>query len=173
MKIGIVLVLIVLGAGIWFLWQGSTPAENMKPMGEAGEEANHMDTEADGAMGEDSAMSPKPDAMEEPEVMEETSEAPEETNEATTRVFDMDGFNFGYSVTEMRVKEGDTVTVNLTSTDGVHDWVVDEFEAATGRVNTGGATSVTFVASAAGTYEYYCSVGNHRQLGMVGTLIVE
>ena len=93
--------------------------------------------------------------------------------DTTTHVIDLDGFNYGYSMDEIRVSEGDTVTINLTSTDGFHDWVVDEFDAATERIRDGETTSVTFVADTAGTYEFYCSVGNHRAEGMVGTLIVE
>ena len=88
-------------------------------------------------------------------------------------VLTLDAFNFGYSESEIRVKEGDTVTINLTSSDGFHDWVVDEFNAATGKIQEGGETSVTFVADKSGTYEFYCSVGSHRANGMVGTLIVE
>ena len=41
------------------------------------------------------------------------------------------GSNFAYDITEMKVKEGDKVTVTFRSTDGFHDWVVDEFDAAT------------------------------------------
>lgn len=92
---------------------------------------------------------------------------------ADEKTFAIDGFDFGYSDEEIRVKKGDTVTINLTSTDGFHDWVVDEFSASTEKVNTGESTSVTFVADKAGTFEYYCSVGSHRQAGMVGKLIVE
>jgi len=40
-------------------------------------------------------------------------------------------------------------------------------------VTPGTPTSVTFVADKTGTFEYYCSVGNHRAQGMVGKLIVE
>jgi len=92
---------------------------------------------------------------------------------AKTAVFDVSGKKFSFSREEIRVKQGDTVTINFMSTDGFHDWVVDEFGAATERVNTGGSTSVTFTADKAGEYEFYCSVGNHRALGMVGKLIVE
>lgn len=88
-------------------------------------------------------------------------------------VFDVAGTNFAFDITEMRVQEGDVVTVNLVSEEGYHDWVVDEFDAATEKIREGETTSVTFVADASGTYEYYCSVGSHREQGMVGTLIVE
>ncbi len=92
---------------------------------------------------------------------------------ASDVVVEISGKNFEYDVTEIKVSQGDTVTINFTSTSGFHDWVVDEFDAKTAQVNAGGETSVTFVADKAGTYEYYCSVGNHRAQGMVGTLIVE
>lgn len=83
------------------------------------------------------------------------------------------GGNFYYDMEEIRVKEGDTVTINFRSVDGFHDWVVDEFDAATEKVQTDGETSVTFVADQKGEFEFYCSVGSHRANGMVGTLIVE
>lgn len=86
--------------------------------------------------------------------------------------FDVDAFNFGYSKKTLEVKKGDTVTINLTSTGGTHDWRVDAFNAKTNMVKDGGKDSVTFVADKAGTYEYYCSVGNHRAMGMVGQLVV-
>lgn len=88
-------------------------------------------------------------------------------------VFNVSGANMAFSVKEIRVQEGDTVTINFTSADGFHDFVIDEFGAATERVSTGKSSSVTFVADKKGTFEYYCSVGSHRAMGMAGTLIVE
>lgn len=102
--------------------------------------------------------------------------APEATVAATsptTKEFTLTGGNFAFSSSQIHVNQGDTVRINFSSTDGLHDWVVDEFNAATARVNTGEAASVEFVATRAGTFEYYCSVGNHREQGMVGQLIVE
>lgn len=98
-----------------------------------------------------------------------TGEAPQ-TN---TKVFAVAGVNFKFDVEEIRVKKGDTVTINFMSTDGFHDWVVDEFDARTKQVRPGTPTSITFVADKAGTFEYYCSVGQHRAHGMIGKLIVE
>lgn len=87
--------------------------------------------------------------------------------------FDLTGKSFEYSQDEIRVKLGDMVRIDFTSTGGFHDWVVDEFDAATDKVNEGETTSVTFLADQVGSFEYYCSVGSHRAQGMVGTLIVE
>ena len=88
-------------------------------------------------------------------------------------VIDVVGIDFEYDIKQIKVKKGDTVTINFKSDKGFHDWVVDEFDAATERVNEGGTTSVTFVADKVGTFQYYCSVMSHRQMGMVGYLIIE
>ena len=108
-----------------------------------------------------------------------TQEAATENNSSpvatdpNAKVFEVKGVNYGFDVKEIRVKKGDTVTIQFESTDGFHDWKIDEFEAATDKVQPGTPTSVTFVADEAGTFEYYCSVGQHRAHGMVGKLIVE
>lgn len=102
-----------------------------------------------------------------------SSQTSAEETQPQTRTFEITGRNFAFSQTELRVNVGDTVVINFSSTDGFHDWVIDEFDAQTDRVNTGESASVTFVADRAGEFEYYCSVGSHRELGMVGTLIVE
>ena len=94
------------------------------------------------------------------------------------KTFVITGQNFKFMMNnqenpELRVKEGDKVRIEFSSTDGFHDWTVDEFNAATEKVQTGSSTSVEFIASKKGTFEYYCSVGSHRQEGMKGSLIVE
>jgi plastocyanin len=73
----------------------------------------------------------------------------------------------------IRAKKGEKVKISLTSAGGTHDFVIDEFNARTERAGTGQSTSVEFTPDKTGTFEFYCSVANHRQLGMKGTLIVE
>jgi plastocyanin len=87
--------------------------------------------------------------------------------------FAVTGKNFEFSLKEIRVVKGDYVRINFTSTDGFHDWMLDEFNVATERVTTGNSASVEFVADKTGSFEYYCSVGNHKELGMKGALIIE
>jgi len=89
------------------------------------------------------------------------------------KVFKLTAMNYQFSEKEMRVKKGDKVRIELDGAQGFHDWMVDEFNARTTRVSAGQSAAVEFVADKAGTFEYYCGVGNHRQLGMVGSLIVE
>jgi|GEM_PF-520658 len=148
------------------------------PPSEEGVGNENGDDMMDEAMSDSTELATEPEMTEDDAVVEAEAEveadASSDTDDAPAEVtFTLDSFNFGYSMDEIRVNEGDTVTINLTSSDGFHDWVVDEFGAATEKIQAGGNTSVTFVASEAGTYEYYCSVGNHRAEGMVGTLIVE
>jgi plastocyanin len=64
------------------------------------------------------------------------------------------------------------VRIEFTSTSGYHDWVVDEFDAATEKVSDGESSFVEFVALGSGSFEYYCSVGSHRAAGMEGKFIV-
>jgi nitrite reductase (NO-forming) len=98
---------------------------------------------------------------------------PPASDSQDAKVFDVSGKPFEFSVKEIRVKKGDKVRINFTSTQGMHDWVVDEFSAKTKVLQAGQNDSVEFTADKAGTFEYYCSVPTHRQQGMVGKLIVE
>jgi plastocyanin len=100
--------------------------------------------------------------------------SPTESDEDSgTRTFTTSAENFSFSLKEMKAKQGDTVRVTLTSTEGMHDWKLDEFGVGTKVLAAGESETVEFVANKKGTFEYYCSVGAHRANGMVGKLIVE
>lgn len=96
--------------------------------------------------------------------------APASTDAVT---FNVSGVNFAFDPKEMKVKKGQKVTVNFTSDMGFHDFVIDELNVRTPQLKSPGTASVTFTADKVGTFEYYCSVGQHRLNGMVGKLIVE
>lgn len=101
---------------------------------------------------------------------------PEGTMEDVTAevTVNVTGEDFSFDPNEIRVKKGDTVKVVLTSGDTMpHDFVIDDLNVQSTQAQPGGTTEVTFVADQAGEFEYYCSVGNHKQMGMVGTLIIE
>ncbi len=86
--------------------------------------------------------------------------------------FTVIGSNFKFAPSEIRVKKGDTVKITFQS-NGFHDFVIDQLNVQSNQISDGQTDTVTFVASKAGTFKYYCSVEDHRQLGMVGNLIVE
>lgn len=101
----------------------------------------------------------------------------QELDIVTTFVITGQNFKFamdGKDNPELKVKYGTRVKIDFTSTEGFHDWVVDEFNARTQQVSAGDpSASVEFIADKKGTFEYYCSVGSHRELGMKGKLVVE
>ncbi|MCH7850272.1 MAG: hypothetical protein IH845_01365 [Nanoarchaeota archaeon] len=95
-----------------------------------------------------------------------------------TKIIVVTGENFKFVVNgvdnpDIIVNEGDTVRIEFRNSGGLHDWVLGEFGARSKRIGSGEQTFVEFVASKKGTFEYYCSVGSHRALGMKGKFIVE
>jgi len=167
MKLIVVLGIVVLAGIGWYVYQNQTEPIDHAALERTGGAVEDENESEDTMEGHDEMEEGTDNGMEFPTVDVDVDASVE------ARVFNVGGTNFAFDVKEIRVKEGDTVTINFVSNGGFHDWVVDEFDAATAQVNTDGTTSVTFVADKAGTYEYYCSVGNHRAQGMVGTLIVE
>lgn len=98
-----------------------------------------------------------------------------ENTQATgvVREFTITSEGLVYNPKQIEVNEGDTVKITYVNTLGFHDLVIDEYNVATKQLPAGQSEVVTFVADKAGTFEYYCSVGTHRQQGMWGTLTVK
>lgn len=86
--------------------------------------------------------------------------------------FTVTGKPFSFTPSTMTVNKGDTVKITFVNEAGTHDWVIDEFNARTKVLQGGQTETIEFVADKSGSFEYYCSVGTHRQMGMKGTLIV-
>lgn len=151
--IGIILVLVIAGGG-WFLFK-------------------------------DQLMSPKPAAeitnVTSPVSDDSVKEVPapgntaESTDSSTTGVkeFTVTASNFKFDTPEIKVKKGDTVKITFKNAEGFHNFVIDEFGVKTKQGNGPSEETVTFVADKAGNYEFYCSVGQHRAMGLKGKFIVE
>jgi len=92
---------------------------------------------------------------------------------STVKTFIVFGSNFSFSPAEIKVKKGDTVKIAFQNIGGTHNWVIDEFNVKTSTIQGGKQEEVEFVADKIGTFEYYCSIGSHRAMGMRGNLIVE
>jgi plastocyanin len=103
-----------------------------------------------------------------------TEQTPAVTEQVPTAVkeFTVTGANFSFTPSTMTVKKGDTVKITFVNSGGFHDLKIDEFAVATKKLSSGAQEVVEFVADKAGTFEYYCSVGDHRAMGMKGTLTV-
>ena len=75
---------------------------------------------------------------------------------------------------EIRVKQGEFVTLRLTSMDVVHGFKLPDYNISE-RLYPGDTVSVEFLASESGEFEFYCNVRScgRGHLEMKGKLIVE
>lgn len=89
------------------------------------------------------------------------------------QTFTIKGLDFTYDVKEIKVKKGEKIAINFVNTQGFHDLKIDELSVATKQIKAGESEVVTFTPDKVGTFEYYCSVGKHRQNGMWGKITVE
>ncbi|MBI2121512.1 MAG: cupredoxin domain-containing protein [Candidatus Sungbacteria bacterium] len=95
------------------------------------------------------------------------------SDKEVTHLVNLTATNFAFSQSLIRVKKGEKIELTFEVTQGFHNFVVDEFKARTKQMNAGGKETIEFIVNKAGTFEYYCSVGSHRQMGMKGKLVVE
>lgn len=146
----VIVVVAVIGVGAFYMLS-SKPQESIQTMEGRKEDNSNMSSA--------------------PSMMLESSESG--AAEDSIKEFTVTGSNFKFSQPEIRVKEGDTVKITFKNESGHHDFVIDEFNVATEQTNGPTEEIVTFVADKTGTFEYYCSVLGHKQLGMKGKLIVE
>lgn len=108
-----------------------------------------------------------------PAMVKEKETGSTEMTMVNAQSFTVTASNFSYDVPEIRVKQGDTVAITFINSEGFHDFNLDEFNVKTQQLQAGQEETVSFMADKVGTFEYYCSVGQHRANGMVGKLIVE
>jgi nitrosocyanin len=87
--------------------------------------------------------------------------------------FTVSGSNFAFTPNAMTVKKGDKVRITFKNSNGSHDLKIDEFNVNTGILASGVQKTVEFTADKTGSFQYYCSVGSHRAMGMWGTLTVQ
>jgi plastocyanin len=164
----VVIVLLVLG-GVYVMNKSKSSDDKMA-------QTNISPTEAEGSMmdqTEDAGMMKTEDTTMSDSSKSGNSKMMDDKSAMKEETFNVVGSNFKFNMTTITVKKGETVNIVFASQGGMHDWVVDEFNARTKVVSSGQTDTISFVAAKTGTFEYYCSVGNHRQMGMVGKLIVQ
>ncbi|KKQ40747.1 MAG: Plastocyanin [Microgenomates group bacterium GW2011_GWC1_37_8] len=85
----------------------------------------------------------------------------------------IDADEYSFFPEKLTIKQGEKVRItfnNLGSTS--HDFVIDELNVKTELIPVGSSGTVEFTADKSGVFNFYCSVGNHESLGMVGELDV-
>jgi len=82
---------------------------------------------------------------------------PVSTESPQERVFEIDARQYNYTPSELRVNQGDAVTIRLASTDVVHGLYVDGYDISV-ETDPGQTATLTFTADKAGSYRYRCNV---------------
>jgi plastocyanin/polyisoprenoid-binding protein YceI len=83
------------------------------------------------------------------------------------------GSNFTFAPSAFTVKKGQKVRLTFKNTGGNHDFVIDELGVSTKLLKDGEEQVVEFTPDKTGSFEFYCSVGKHREMGMKGMITVE
>src|SRR3989344_2793385 len=94
----------------------------------------------------------------------EVVNTPPSPDTTAVKEFIVKGSNYKFESATLNVKKGDRVKIILDNVEGFHDLKIDEFGVATKKINGGETDSIEFVADKVGTFEYYCSVGQHRSM---------
>lgn len=81
---------------------------------------------------------------------------------------------YSFSPKAIDLKAGETVSIKFKNVGNLpHDFVITGLAAKTNVLQAGQEQTITVTVAEAGTYTFYCSVGNHRQLGMEGRFEVK
>lgn len=158
--IGLLLAVVLIGLGIWYVsGQSGTSTDNSAAVATTGDSMDGMDMSSHD--------------MTDATSTDSASTTPADASTGTTKEFTVTGSNFAFTPTTLTVNKGDHVKITFKNSGGFHDIVIDEFNVKSARINGGDSVTVEFDATKTGSFEYYCSVGNHRAMGMKGTLVVK
>lgn len=106
--------------------------------------------------------------------MSPATESGSKTITSETKSFTVSGTDFAFSPSTISVRTGDSVSVTFKNEGKFpHNFSVTELGVSGKTIQPGATDTVTFTADKAGTYKYLCTVGNHADKGMVGTITVE
>ena len=73
------------------------------------------------------------------------------------RSFEVDARQYAYSPSELQVNQGDTVSIQLVSTDVVHGLYIDGYDVSI-EADPGQTASLTFIANKSGSFRFRCNI---------------
>lgn len=85
----------------------------------------------------------------------------------------VEGGNYYFDSDSITVNQGETVRFVFENVGGTHDLRIPAFTAGTSVISTGESESFEVTFDETGTFDFLCSVGNHAEQGMTGTITVE
>lgn len=90
-----------------------------------------------------------------------------------TKEFTVTNSGMLFSESNLTVNKGDKVKITYKNGGGTHDLRIAGYNVGTKVIKGGESETIEFTADTAGDFEFYCSVGNHRAMGMKGTFTVK
>jgi plastocyanin len=92
---------------------------------------------------------------------------------AATETIAVEASNFSFKPDTITAEPG-IAEIELTATNGIHDFVFDDaYPGFRLEADGGGSTQSKKVDLKPGTYDFYCSITGHRAAGMEGTMTVK
>lgn len=84
------------------------------------------------------------------------------------------GSEYSYNPSNLSFTKGERIRLTFTNNGTLpHDLVIDELGVSTKTIVPGKSDTVEFTADQSGTFNFYCNIGNHRSLGMEGSVEVK
>lgn len=91
-----------------------------------------------------------------------------------SRIIEVKGSEYSFSPKAIDLAAGETIAIKFTNTGNLpHDFNVDGLAIKTKVLKAGESETINITADKTGSYTFYCSVGNHKQLGMEGKVEVK
>ena len=83
--------------------------------------------------------------------------------------------NYSFSPSLIIAQPGKDLKIKITNKNGIHNFKIDKFNFDSGNLSAGESKIfiISIPSDASGLYEFYCSVGNHKEMGMIGKLEVK
>lgn len=91
--------------------------------------------------------------------------------EDSVRTIDLKSGNFFFEPKVINAKPGEKLRIDFRGNVGTHTFVIDEVKI--NEIVKDGSGFIFTAPTEPGSYTFYCDVGNHRAMGMEGTLIVK
>lgn len=102
----------------------------------------------------------------------EASNIPEDG--AMAREITVTGDEYEFNPSELMFTKGEKIKLTFANIGKLpHNLTIDELDVATDTIPGGKSTTLEFMVDKTGKFTAYCSVGNHRSLGMEGSVQVK
>jgi len=99
--------------------------------------------------------------------------AAEQNDDDNTKQVTVTATDYDFNPKKIELTAGMTLELKLVNEGNVaHSWSVPKLDADSDRIQPGNSTTVTLKPSEPGTYEIACQVPGHKNIGMVGELVV-